>query len=118
MDLSKEWNPANKPKHNRRVQKRGDLTRISAKARKEVIRRSGGRCERCGRSQAYAFEVSHLVNASQLGSGSDPANLALLCGPSTNTGTCHHFADKTAKGREWKMMYRKKLQEYYRKREE
>jgi hypothetical protein len=113
-----EWRPVNKPKHNRRVPKRGNLTKISTKARKEVIRRSEGRCERCGRSQAYAFEVSHLVNASQLGSGSDPANLALLCGPKVNKGTCHNFADETAKGREWKQQFRKKLQAYYQSRGE
>src|SRR5690625_1028091 len=104
-----------KPNHKRRVPKRGTRTRITPKARKEVYDRVGDYpyCECCGRSQAYAFEVAHLIQASQGGSGDDPANLALLCGPSTNSNTCHHFADYTAKGREWRMQKRKELIKYY-----
>ena|SRR5690625_4146786 len=102
-----------KPNHKRRVPKRGTRTRITQAVRDEVLRRSEGRCERCGRSQAYAFEMAHLQQASQGGSGSDPANIALLCGPSVNTGTCHNFADYTAEGREWRMEKRKELIEYY-----
>jgi len=103
-----------KPNHKRRVPKRGTRTRITQKARNEVYDRVGYRhCERCKRSQAYAFEVAHLIQASQGGSGDDPANLALLCGPSTDSRTCHHFADYTAEGREWRMEKRKELIEYY-----
>lgn len=102
-----------KPQHNRRAPKRGDLTKITNKVRKEVQIRSEGKCERCGRTTAYAFEMSHLIQASQGGSGSDPANIVLLCGPSVNTGTCHNFADYTAAGREWRMQKRKELIEFY-----
>lgn len=88
---------------------------ITNKARQEVYRRADGKCERCGRTRAYAFEVAHLIQASQGGRGDDPANLALLCGPSTNTGTCHNFADYTASGREWRFQKQKELKERYRK---
>lgn len=107
------FNPVPKPKHKRRVPKRGTLTKITNKVRQEVLRRSEGKCERCGRTRAYAFEMAHLIQASDLGRGDDPANIVLLCGPSVNTGTCHNFADYTAKGREWRMQKRKELIAYY-----
>ncbi|WP_068775805.1 hypothetical protein [Paenibacillus sp. FJAT-26967] len=107
-------NPAPKPKHRRIKPKRGDLTRITDKVRKEVERRSKGRCERCGCTRAkHWFEHAHLINASQLGSGGEPWNIAKLCGPRTATGTCHQFADDTATGREWCMDYRFELIAYY-----
>lgn len=107
-------NPVPKPNFKRRSPK--NQSKITQEVRKEVLRRSEGKCERCGRSTAYAFEMAHLMQASQGGKGNDPANIALLCGPSVNTGTCHNFADYTAKGREWRMLKRKELIEYYAKR--
>jgi hypothetical protein len=105
--------PKINPNHKRRVPKAGTRTKITQKVRREVERRSEGKCERCGRTSAYSFEMSHLQQASDLGSGSDPANIVLLCGPSVNTGTCHNFADYTAKGREWRMAKRKELIAFY-----
>jgi 5-methylcytosine-specific restriction endonuclease McrA len=102
-----------KPNHKRRVPKRGTLSKITTAVRQEVIRRSEGKCERCGRTSAYSFEMAHLVQASQGGRGNDPANIVLLCGPSVNTGTCHNFADYTSAGREWRMKKREELQELY-----
>lgn len=105
--------PVPKPQHKRRKPKRGQLSRITKQVRDEVLRRSEGKCERCGRTSAYAFEMSHLQQASQGGRGDEPWNIALLCGPSVNTGTCHNFADYTAAGREWRMAKRKELIKYY-----
>jgi|SRR5690625_68317 len=106
--------PVPKPNYKRFKKTRAQKTRVTTKARQEVYRRAGGRiCERCGRTQAYSFEVAHLIQASSGGSGDDPANLVLLCGPSVNTGTCHNFADYTADGREWRMNKRKELIKYY-----
>lgn len=108
------FNPVPKPHHNRRVPKRGNVTRITQKARNEVYDRVGYRhCECCGKSQAYAFELAHLQQASQGGQGDKPYNLALLCGPSVNTGTCHWWIDSTKEGRAWAMEKRKELIEYY-----
>jgi len=103
------FNPVPKPSHKRFKQTRGQRTRITQKARQAVYERSNGKCERCGRTRAYAFEVAHLISAAMGGSGSDPANLVLLCGPSVNSGTCHHWADSTAEGREWRKKKRKEL---------
>lgn len=107
--------PKVNPNHKRRVPKQRDRTRITQKVRKEVYERSGGKCERCGRTRAYSFEYAHLVQASSLGSGKDPANIAYLCGPSVNTGTCHNFADYTSDGRKWRMSKRKELMSYYKR---
>lgn len=105
--------PKVNPNHKRRVPKRGTVSKITQAVRKEVLIRSEGKCERCGRTNAYAFEMAHLEQASSGGRGDDPANIALLCGPSVNSGTCHNFADYTAAGRFWRMNKRKELMEYY-----
>ncbi|MCR1833099.1 HNH endonuclease [Oceanobacillus caeni] len=105
--------PKINPNHVRRVPKRSSITKITKSVRREVLERSEGCCERCGRSSAYAFEMSHLVQASHGGRGDDPANIVLLCGPSVNTGTCHNFADYTAEGRKWRMKKHEELKRYY-----
>lgn len=108
-----DYLPVPKPKHPRRSQKRGNITKITQTVRKEVMERSGGLCERCGRSAAYSFEMAHLINASQLGRGDEPWNVVLLCGPSVNSGTCHNWVDYTAEGREWRRIKREELLQYY-----
>lgn len=108
-----DFNPVPKPSHGRRKPKRGQLSKITQKARNEVYRRSEMKCERCGVTNPYCFEVSHLIQASQGGRGDDPSNLCLLCGPSVNSGTCHNFADYTSLGREWRMQKRNELIDYY-----
>lgn len=102
-----------KPNHARRKPKQSKKTRITNAVRKEVLHRSMWKCERCGRSFAYAFEMAHLIQASHGGRGDDPANVVLLCGPSVNSGTCHRFVDYTAEGREWRMRKREELRKYY-----
>lgn len=104
----------------RRVKpKRGQHTAITDRVRKEVDRRAAERtdyviCEICGCSRPdYRFEKAHLDNASQYGSGRVPWNIANLCGPKTQSGTCHQFADETASGRAWKKAKQKDLIEYY-----
>ncbi|WP_025684548.1 hypothetical protein [Paenibacillus maysiensis] len=99
--------------------KRGNHTAITSAVRDEVDRRAAEHtgyviCERCGVSRpALWFEKAHLVNASQYGSGSEPWNIANLCGPRSESGTCHQFADDTAAGRAWKMKKRNELIDYY-----
>ena len=100
-------------KSNRIKPKRRNLTRITQKVRREVERRSAGKCERCGRTSAYCFEMAHLQNASNGGAGSDPSNIVLLCGPKVNIGTCHNYADETSAGRHWKMRKKAELEQYY-----
>ena len=103
--------PKVNPNHKRRVPK--NRTRITKEVREEVLKRSEGKCERCLRSRAYAFEMAHLVQASHGGRGDEPWNIVLLCGPSVNTGTCHNYADYTADGRAWRIGKRKELEKRY-----
>ena len=105
--------PKVNPDHKRLKPKRGQQSKITTAVRREVLNRSEGKCERCGVSTAYAFEMAHLQQASQGGRGDDPTNVTLLCGPSVNSGTCHNFADYTAAGRAWRMQKRKELLSYY-----
>lgn len=112
------FNPVPKPTRRRHKQTRGQRTRITQAARQVVYERSQMKCERCGRTRAYSFEVAHLINASQGGRGDDPNNLVLLCGPSVNYNTCHNFADYTAKGREWRMRKREELIKRYKHEQE
>lgn len=74
-------------------------------------------CEKCG----YARDLTkaHILNASQGGSGSDPANILNLCGSHgiggrDGRGGCHDKSDNTAAGRTWKVAQGEKLAEYYR----
>lgn len=113
LDLSKEWNPVPKPSFKRQKRTRKQNGAITQKVREEVLRRSGCVCERCGTVLAYAFEMAHLIKRSQGGSGREPWNIVLLCGPSTDSGTCHHFADYTAQGRAWRMKKRAELMKLY-----
>ncbi|AIQ63297.1 hypothetical protein PSTEL_09545 [Paenibacillus stellifer] len=114
-----EFLPCPKPQHSRRKPKRGQHTRITNKASKEAKRRASAGtgylcCERCGVSVPKGwFERAHAVNASQGGGGSKPWDILVLCGPSTETGTCHHWADNTAEGRKWRRAKQGELILYY-----
>lgn len=104
------FNPVPKPPKRKRKPNKSIITN---NARQEVYRRADGKCEWCGITNPYCFEVAHLIQASQGGRGDESFNLALLCGPSVNTGTCHNKADYTAKGREWRLSKRKELMKLY-----
>ena len=51
---------------------------LSEAARREVFRRDGGRCARCGSDELLQFD--HVIPVA-LGGASTPANLQLLCAP-------------------------------------
>lgn len=114
------FHPVAKPSHGRNKTKRGKHTAISDKCSTEVHRRSASRdgvdtCEFCGTTKPRNwFERAHLVNASQYGSGNEPWNIALVCGPKTETGTCHQIIDETALGKMVKLRKRAELIDYYR----
>lgn len=99
-----DYNPAPKPRHKRirkTAKQRGQVTKdVYA----EAWARAGGRCERCGRSggQAWTLEAAHVERRWRYGQeGVTAADIIILCGPSTQTGTCHWWADNTRYGREW-----------------
>lgn len=108
--------------HQRANPTAGNVTNITSSVRKEIDRRVRAKfnsniamCERCGR--IHNLSAAHIVFASQMGSGSDPANVLLLCGTHGWTDTCHHWTDNTPEGREWLSNMGKRLKGYYEERE-
>lgn len=89
-------------RHRRRVKKQRERTRIPPSVAEFIWERDQGCCVRCGKhyTQVWTMEIAHIIPRSSLGEGV-PQNLALLCGPSVNTGTCHNIVDYTRSGREW-----------------
>ncbi|WP_433943498.1 hypothetical protein [Paenibacillus sp. SN-8-1] len=83
--------------------------RIKPEVYKAAMERSGGRCERCGIG-GY-LEAAHLIRRWKIETETTVQDIAMLCGPVVNTGTCHNWVDYTAEGREWAEKYRDSLYE-------
>lgn len=120
-DLSREFNPVPKLTKKQAKQQRGSKT---AKQRGEITpdvyaaaaARSGGRCERCGWKAGSidhlrtGLEAAHYMRRHNFGQeGVQAYDILMLCGPSTNTGTCHHWIDSTREGMEWAKQKREEL---------
>lgn len=97
----KAKNPAKRVEHNRGKAKQKDRTAITPRVAEEVHRRADGACEICGRRPLGTLddrlELAHLIQRGQQGSGRIPWNIAALCGPSTQSGTCHWKIDSRRK---------------------
>lgn len=89
-----------KPSHKRRVKKQKERGKITSEVMDEVWHRDNGRCVLCGKTsrQVWTLEGHHIVFRSQGGTG-EPWNVALACGPVTQSGTCHWKAHNTRVGR-------------------
>ncbi|MGG4552575.1 hypothetical protein [Paenibacillus humicus] len=83
--------------------------RITPEVYNKALERSGGRCERCG--IAGYLEAAHLIRRWKIEEWTTENDIAMLCGPVVNTGTCHNWVDYTAAGREWAAAYRYQLYE-------
>jgi hypothetical protein len=111
-----------KPSYGRRKPTARQRGNISPSVSKEVIRRSGNVCERCGwtigrydpTGRKMGLQNAHLLRRHKIEGKTEPWDVARLCGPSVNTGTCHWWIDHTRDGREWAAEYREKLIERYR----
>lgn len=103
-----EHRPVPKPNHRRRKLTTKMRGRISKEVYAEAWERSGGMCERCKRGEY--LECAHLIRRWKLDE-TTVNDVAMLCGPSVNTGTCHNWIDYTRKGREWAESYRNELYE-------
>jgi hypothetical protein len=107
-----DYNPVPKPKHKRRsktAKQRGQVTKAVYAAAWE---RAGGRCERCGRyhGQVWTLEAAHVERRWRFGQeGVKAEDIVILCGPSTDSRTCHHWADYTREGREWLLRKREEF---------
>lgn len=86
---------------------------ISPSVRQKVNERAGDKCERCykNRNAVWTLEQAHLTRRWQIEGKTTEYDLALLCGPSTQSGTCHHWADSTREGREWLSNFKNRLLE-------
>jgi hypothetical protein len=110
-----------KPSYGRRKPTAKQRGNISPSVSKEVIRRSGNVCERCGwtigrydpTGRKMGLQNAHLIRRGNVKVKTEPWDVARLCGPSVNTGTCHNIIDYTAKGKEWAAEYREQLIQRY-----
>ncbi|MFA4137162.1 MULTISPECIES: HNH endonuclease [unclassified Brevibacillus] len=100
MGMFDEVRKVPKPKHKRRVKKQKDRGKVTPAVLAEVWERDNGQCVMCGKYsfQVWTLEGHHIVFRSQGGTG-DPWNVALACGPVTQSGTCHWKAHNTREGR-------------------
>lgn len=99
-----------KPSHKRNKPTAKQRGQISMKVRREVETRSEGYCECCGKhkNSVWGLQKAHLIRRWKLNE-TTAQDIADLCGPSVNTGTCHWWIDNTKEGREWAKVFREKL---------
>ncbi|NWL87586.1 HNH endonuclease [Paenibacillus sp. 79R4] len=102
-----EYNPVSKPSYRRRKPTSKMRGRITPDVYQTALERSGGRCERCNKT-GY-LEAAHLVRRWKIEGSTTANDIAMLCGPAVNTGTCHNWVDYTAEGRAWAEEYRQQL---------
>lgn len=84
-------------KHKRKSPKRKERGRIKPATYKRIYERDNGQCVLCGTTRG--LEAHHVRYRSQGGSGEEH-NLTLLCGPSTQSGTCHWKAHSSKEVRQ------------------
>lgn len=108
-----EYRPIPKPSYKRFKKTARQRGQILKHVYNEAWERAGGRCERCGRHDVWTIEAAHVERRWRFGQeGVTAADIVMLCGPSTLSGTCHHWADYTREGREWLL---KKREEFRRR---
>lgn len=90
MDLR----PVPKPSHNRRVAKRGERGKFSAKTIKEIFERDNYQCVRCGTGSNLESVPHHIIYRSQGGIG-HKRNGATIC------LQCHAEAHLLRESRKW-----------------
>ncbi len=103
------FNPVSKPSYRRRKPTSKMRGRITPEVYQAAMERSEGRCERCG--CPGPLEAAHLIRRWKIEGQTTVKDIAMLCGPAVNTGTCHNWVDYTEDGRNWAVEYRAKLYE-------
>lgn len=106
-----DYLPVPKPVHGRRKKTARQRGAISDKVRKSVEARSQDRCERCGKNKSavMTLEMAHITRRWAIDGETTAKDLVRLCGPSTDSGTCHHWVDYTREGREWMKEFQKSI---------
>lgn len=98
------YNPVPKPAHKRGSKTARQRGQVTKQAYAGAWERAGGRCERCGKTegQVWTLEAAHVERRWRAGKeGINAEDIVILCGPSTDSTSCHHWADYTRQGREW-----------------
>ncbi|OXL83151.1 hypothetical protein BCV73_08720 [Paenibacillus sp. SSG-1] len=103
------FNPAPKPTSRRLKPTTKMRGRITPDVYQTALERAQGRCERCGK--IGHLEAAHLIRRWKIEGSTTANDIAMLCGPVVNTGTCHNYVDYTREGREWAEQYRQQLYE-------
>lgn len=101
------FNPVSKPSHKRTKKTAKQRGAISTEVYNAAYERSGGVCERCGKG-GY-LECAHLIRRWKIETETTVNDVAMLCAPAVNTGTCHNHIDYTREGKEWALAFRDKL---------
>ncbi|OAB27841.1 hypothetical protein PMSD_23010 [Paenibacillus macquariensis subsp. defensor] len=96
-----------KPKYKRNKPTAKQRGAISPEVYDGALERSKGLCERC--KEYGELQCAHLVRRWKIEVSTTVNDVAMLCGPSTNTGTCHNWVDYTRVGKEWAIDYREQL---------
>lgn len=107
-----ELRPVPKPQFKRKSKTAKQRGQVTKTVYSEAWERADGRCERCGKSvgQAWTLEAAHVERRWRFGQeGVTAADIIILCGPSTDSRTCHHWADYTRDGREWLLRKREEI---------
>ena len=115
-NLANEWNPVPKPKYGRSKKTAKERGFITKAVYDEAAHRAQGRCEWCGwaagsfdpTGRRWGLEAAHLIRRRNCDE-TTAQDIAMLCGPSVNSGTCHNKVDYTREGRQWAANYRKQL---------
>lgn len=103
------FHPVPKPKYKRNKPTAKQRGAISKDVYAAALERSGGRCERCG--LVRELQCAHLIRRWQIEEKTSINDVAMLCGPSVNSDTCHHYIDYTAEGKQWAISFRLLLYE-------
>lgn len=109
-----ELRPVPKPRHKRFKKTAKQRGAVSKEAYQRAWERSGGRCERCrrGPGQVWTLDAAHVERRWKFGQeGVGEFDIIILCGPPTDSSTCHHWADYTREGREWLLRKREEFKQ-------
>lgn len=108
-----QLNPAPKPQHKRGKKTAKQRGSIPARVRREVDIRSNDSCERCGKHRlaVWTLEKAHISRRWRMEGECTANDIVNLCGPSTDSSTCHHWADYTREGRQWMEQFKRLLED-------
>lgn len=107
-----ELRPVPKPRHKRFKKTAKQRGAVTKEVYQRAWERSGGRCERCrrGPGQVWTLDAAHVERRWKFGQdGVSEYDIVILCGPPTDSRTCHHWADHTREGRAWLLQKREEF---------